>query len=161
MTVASPVQRQFNFAGLDRACLALVPAVRCLLACDEDRVLQLIGDHQLVAYDLRAPDAARSYPAIWFQSIRDFWIRREAGFHETLFYNGEADELVFRDLFPTRREALRLGELKLSLSVTSTHLHNLLDAHLLRSVPGTGDRVSKAPMIYRASVVEFLTGRRM
>ena len=154
-----PVQRQFNFAGLDRACLALVPTVKCLLACDEDRVLDLIADRQLVAFDLRGARAEKCFPGIWFQSLRAVWQRQHAGLQEPLQYNGEATALAIADLLPAQRDLLRLTEVGRLLCVTNSHLHNLIDAKLLTGVGG--DSVCRAPMIKRAGLANFLMKRRM
>lgn len=154
-----PVQRSFNFTGLDRACLALLPTVKCLLACDEDRVLDLIAEHELVAFDLRGPRSEKAFPGIWFQSIRAHWQRQHEGCQQPLGYNGEATALAIADLLPEHRDRLRLTEVARLMCVTNGHLHNLLDAKLLTGIGG--DRVCQAPLITRRSVAEFLTARRM
>jgi hypothetical protein len=161
MTFTAPIQRQFDFTDLDRACLALVSTVKCLVSCDEFKVFQLIRDHELVAFDLSGPGTKKVFPGIWFQSIRAYLQRRAGGCRVPLRYNGEATALAIAELLSVHREKLRLTELTMSLCVTRRHIHNLLEAHLLTAVPGTGDRISRAPLIWRASVVEFLTGRRM
>jgi hypothetical protein len=68
---------------------------------------------------------------------------------------------VLIDLFPPSGRDLRFAEVLFALGIKRRLLHVLLEASLLTAVPGTGDKVSKAPTITRASLVDFLTTRRM
>jgi hypothetical protein len=146
-------QRQFNFGGPWRACLAPVSAVKVFLMCDEDRVLDLIYDRKLVGFDLRGPGAERAFPGIWSRSIRTL-----CEGDPRLDYGAETATAIL-DLLPHRREDIRLSEVCRLLCVTSGHLHNLLDSGAIKGIGG--DCVSKAPMILRNSLESFLTERRM
>jgi len=155
------VQRQFNFAGVNRGCLAMVSTARRVLWVKTPRVMELILDKQLVAFDLRGEASGNALPGIWFQSLRAFWERQHSGCQAALDYGTEATALAIADLLPEHRDRLRLTELEDLFCVSRFHMHNLVRAGLLQAVNGTGNTVNQTPMIPRRSVVEFLTARRM
>jgi hypothetical protein len=158
MIAAPTIQRRFGFdAACEKHSLALMATAKWFLRCDEDQILCLIADRQLVGFDLRGPGAEKIFPGIWYRSLAA--VKDERDGRDMSFSDDATDEAI-ADIFP-KRERLRLAEVKLALCVTSSHLHHLLDGGLLRSVQGTGDRICKAPLITRESVVEFLKARRM
>ena len=156
-----PLQRLLPIFRGRPNCLARMEAVIYVLGLDEFRIADLIADHELVAFDLRGDGAEKSLPCVWSQSIRAYKERAENGCTDALAYNGAATALAISDIFPERRDALRLTEVTMALGIKRRHVHKLLTAHLLMSVPGTGNHVWQAPQLTRASVVKFLSERRM
>ncbi len=119
------------------------------LEIDEAQVFDLIADHALVAFNLARPGVERRLPGIWSRSLLEYPLQEQSTAE------------VLHDLFPAGGRDLRFGEVLFALGIKRRLLHVLLEASLLAAVPGTGDKVSKAPVITRASLVDFLTARRM
>jgi hypothetical protein len=189
MTIASPTPglRPFDRVGDGKHSLARLETAMWWLEIDEAEVFDLIADHALVAFNLARPGVERRLPGIWSRSLLEYpqppchagtclcnaqtypSAQRACGLAAPQFTSasegGRSHEHstaeVLGDLFPLAGRDLRFGEVLFALGIKRRLLHVLLEASLLAAVPGTGDKVSKAPTITRASLVDFLTARRM
>jgi hypothetical protein len=161
MTAALPanVQRQFERAAWEKHSLARLETAMWWLEMDEVEVFDLIDEGALVAFNLAGPGAERRLLGIWSHSLLKYQprARRDPRFCAKVRSTDE----VLADILPPSRQDLRFDEVLRALGIKRRLLHVLLEAALLVAVAGTGDKVSRAPLITRASVVEFLTARRM
>ena len=135
--------------------LARMHAAKFLLRCDEDDVKHYIADRRLVAFDLRAEGKFAAI-GVWVPSMRAFI----QGDLSERFWDDSATISAIDYLFPSRAH-LRLTEVSHGFCCERPFVHKLIRLKLLSAAPGTGDRVNKAPLLTRASVAAFLTGRRM
>jgi hypothetical protein len=175
----SPKERQFDRGGGGKHSLARLETAMWWLEVDEVEVFDLIADHALVAFNLAGPGVERRLPGIWSHSLLECPQRvcgkpatwsgfpthspGQTGCSAGEGWGGSDDltEKVLADILPPGQRNLRFGEVLFALGIKRRLLHVLLEAALVVGVPGTGDKVSKAPLITRASVGEFLTARRM
>jgi hypothetical protein len=159
--------------------LARLETAMWWLEIDEVEVFDLIADRALVAFNLARPGVERRLPGIWSRSLLEYSplasrsevhcsefqtyppARTACGASEVCDGIEHSTAEVLSDLLPSGGRDLRFGEVLFALGIKRRLLHVLVEAALLAAVPGTGDRVSRAPLITRASVVEFLTRRRM
>jgi hypothetical protein len=153
------LQQPFGLAACEKHSLARLETAMWWLEIGEVEVLDSIADRALVAFNLAGPGAERRLPGIWSHSLLEFQPREQSG----LRFSGKAHSTgdVLTDILPPGLRDLRFEEVLRALGIKRRLLHVLLEAALLAAVPGTGDKVSRAPVITRASVVEFLTARRM
>jgi hypothetical protein len=114
-----------------------------------------------VAFNLAGPRAQRRLAGIWSPSLREYERQQSVGLEVRTRGPECATADVVTDILPSGGRDLRFGEVLRALAIKRRLLHDLLQGALLDAVPGTGDKVSQAPLITRASVVEFLTARRM
>jgi hypothetical protein len=189
MTTAPPTPglRPFERVGDGKHSLARLETAMWWLEIDEAEVFDLIADHALVAFNLARPGVERRLPGIWSRSLLEYpqlacpAVARQSEFRTyppaqlagglatpKLALASEGGRVrehstteVLSDLFPPSGRDLRFSEVLFALGIKRRLLHVLLEASLLAAVPGTGDKVSKAPVITRASLVDFLTARRM
>ena len=136
--------------------MARVETAMWLLSLREDAVMDLIANGHLIAFDLRGPEARRALPAIWSRSLRC----HAASSSSTSLARPKMSEIL-PDILPPGTRDLRFSEVMVALGIKPFHMHNLMEAGLLQPVPGTGNNINRSPVITRASVVEFLTRRRM
>lgn len=153
------VQRRLPIA-VETYFLASIEAARKELRTDEDEVMDLIADRQLLAFDLRTPDAGKSFVRIWPGSIDALADARKIGRLVEPLSEAQVDQIM-NYLIGTNRAQVRATLLKERWVTSSTHIHNLIEAKLLQSVAGTGDTINKTPMVIRDSVVTFLKSRRL
>jgi len=161
MTTAPPasVQWQFELAACEKHSLARLETAMWWLEMDEVEVFDLIEEGALVAFNLAGPGAERRLPGIWSHSLLKHQRRERTDLRPRA--TARPTDEVLADILPPGRRDLRSDEVLRALGIKRRLLHVLLEAALLGAVPGTGDKVSRAPVITRGSVVEFLTGRRM
>lgn len=167
MTSASPtpLQRRFRFFDESRrAALVTTRVAMDRLGCDEDHVLYLIGEKDLVAFNLAMPGVEKRMPGIWTRSVL-LYQEDQAAPDRTMAgsvagrFDESATAEAIADILPDKR-LLRLTELRTIFGwVSSTHVKHLIEAGLLAAQGG--DRVSKAPQITRESAAAFLAARRM
>lgn len=171
MISATPVQRRLPINVAIIAPLKTVDAARSDLETDEDDIIHLIRDKQLLAFDLRSEGAQRSEIRIYppcVDAVRMYRkgqiseadVRQLADIPET----SEADVRlgkIISQIISSNRHNVPLSMLRRRLVVSSKHVHSLIEQHQLQPVAGTGNRVNQAPMIVRASIVEFLKQRRI
>jgi hypothetical protein len=174
-------------AACQKHSLARLEIATWWLDLNEVAILDLIADRALVAFNLAGPHTLRRLPGIWCQSLNEFQQVRAAlnnkapsaldpaattGLRKRLCRTVSASSASLRkirhstvdvlaDILPPGRRDLHFREVLRALGIKRHLLHDLLQAALLATVPGTGDKVSRAPLITRASVVDFLTARRM
>lgn len=136
--------------------LARMDAVKAALRCDEDHVLYLLHDKQLHGFDLRGKRAGRCVPGVWYPTLHAVVSRKDGpGNHPWQRVNTEE---MINDILPARPR-LRLTELTCALTVVPGHVHHWIRDGLIQAEGG--DRVSKAPLLRRDSVVAFLKCRRL
>ena len=168
-----------GWRGSGKHSLARLETAMWWLEIGEVEVFELIANRALVAFDLARPGVERRLLGIWSHSLLEcpqrvcqtlaIWSKfptysaAQISFGAGEGWRGSDDstEMVLADILPPGERDLRFGEVLFALGIKRRLLHVLLEATMLCAVPGTGDKVSKAPMITRASVVEFLTARRM
>lgn len=131
--------------------------VRRRLFYHADEVIAVVGSRLLVAFNLAGPDASKEMLYFWSPSVETCpkGLRRE-----------ESTEDIIDSLLPSPAElhqAIRLTLLAKLWTVKADHISNLVEAKLLaldqrRKVSfGRG----QSPWVTRASVVQFLTQRRI
>jgi hypothetical protein len=64
-------------------------------------------------------------------------------------------------VFPESRARLRTAEISWAFHVDQNHAVSLVKHGAIKALPGTGNRVNQSPQIPRASIVEFLSQRRI
>jgi len=151
----------FGFAMGDKHSLARLETAMWWLEIDEGEVFGLIADRALVAFNLAGPGAERHLPGIWSRSLHEYMQKKSLVPGVRRKRREPPTATVVADILPPGQRDVRLREVRRALGIKRKLLHELLEAALLAAVPGTGDKVNKAPLIRRASVVEFLYARRM
>jgi hypothetical protein len=181
-------QRPFDLVASWKHSLARLETAMWWLEIDEAEVFDLIADRKLVAFNLARPGTERRLPGIWSRSLLEYphlgcraaarWsegqtcppaptgcgapsLPRPCSAGEDSRSKAHSTADVSSDLWPSGQRDLRFGEVLFALGIKRRLLHVLLEAALLATVPGTGDKVSRAPLVTRASAVAFLTARRM
>ena len=135
-----------------------------LLDCDEDRAKYLYESRLLqVAVDLSDRGARRMTVRIWRRSVIAYMSGDRSWLSGGIDANARAD---VRAVAAMLQESVPLGDVLLSRlqdlwSVSSTHLHDLLEAGELTAVPGQTLKPKQSPLLIRKSVLEFLTRRRI
>lgn len=125
-----------------------------LLDRDEDDILRAVETGALRwAWDIATAGAARRELRIWRGSLISLMERKA---------EPDQDEARVIDDFLPHRD-VRTTELQRWFSCSSTHVHALLDLHIMReSAPATASSGPRSySLIERGSVVRFLTARRV
>jgi hypothetical protein len=134
-------------------------AVKGALGEDEDSILDLISERFLPwAFDLRGASAKRSEVRIYGPSVEEFQMLREGN---PATPQTESLDQVIERIIGHSKPVMPATELVRRWVVTSIHIHRLIAAGLLKTVPGTGDAVNKTPSVTRESAIAFLKERQM
>ncbi len=157
------LQRRLSIAVEIIAPLKSIDAARSDLSTDEDDIIFLIRDKQLLAFDFRTEGANRSEIRIFPPSINAVRAHRlTASAQPDWSETSDADLLkIISQIISSNRPSIPLSIFRRRLVISSKHAHALLAQHAVTAVPGTGNTINQAPMIVRATIVEFLKERRI
>lgn len=164
-TVNSSCGLQLRFEGVESQ-LALgrqllpIEIAMGVLNRDEDGVKWLYeSGHLQVAFDLASAGTKRAEVRIWRQSIIDYGERD----YSTLLGRKDHQALAkaISAALPPGEKPVLLAKLRNLWWLSSTHLHNLLEAREFCAVPGQRLKHPHSPLLERASLEAFLTRRRI
>ncbi len=133
-----------------------VESWRALTGLDEDELVAEVTSGKVrFAFNLARQGADRQYLRVWNRSIICFLnpeLTQPQSLPEVLNY-----------ILPHRRHTLRASDLMRSFNVSSQHVLNLIEDKCFAEVSGHADAAhpKASPVLTRASVVNFLTERRI
>jgi hypothetical protein len=164
--------------------LMKITAAQGTLDCSEDEILELLEvQGALIAFDIASPGAKRRDLRILTQSVTEYLQAGKSPCYHTMLPPAEAVDIVLASLKPELntlssvasaakedqlpggrpqvRPWLTGNEIQRLLQCGSTHLINLVEARLLKLLPGTDYQRGPGgtPKILRASFVQFLQER--
>lgn len=127
------------------------------LDLDEDAILGLIEQGKLLwAFNVASPGARKRQPRIWARSLVHYVLR---------FPQPAAPEYseasVIRSLLPHEKLVLTCPELRRLFCVSQGHIANLIRLRALEGLNDPHQGPSGVARVSRASVVDFLSKRRM
>lgn len=149
---------------VDVSFMSSIDAARRDLRTDENEVMDLIADKQLLAFDLRTPNAQKSFVRIYTPSLDACVENRKLGTvnaHGLPPEGGPILDAIITRIIGTNKAHIRASLLKMRWTTSPDHIRHLIEARLLERVAGSGDAVNQTSMITRSSIVALLKARRM